>query len=72
MIVRGRCTRKTVGFTLDKYYTFKKVSDTPELPEDENISDYEVDYYVANDRGRLMAITERYFDKYFVLTDVEV
>lgn len=72
MIFYGRCKRKTVGFTFEKYYSFKKVDHIPPSPEDAYIEDFIVDYYVANDRGRLMAISQEYFDKYFDISDAEV
>lgn len=71
MIVYGKCIRKTVGFTEGRQYSFKKLIDEVAFPEDEYLSDMDIEFYVANDRGRVMAITSEFFDKYFEMTSVE-
>lgn len=71
MIVNARCIKKTVGFTEGRYYSFKKLCGEPAFPEDEYLDDLEIEFYVANDRGRIMAISTEFFDKYFEMTGVE-
>lgn len=71
MVVFGKCIKKTVGFSLDKHYSFKKIMGVSPFAEDEYLADKDFDYYVANDSGRIMVISEEYFNKYFELTGVE-
>jgi hypothetical protein len=71
MIVYGKCIRKTVGFTEGRHYSFKKLIEEVAFPEDEYLSDIDIEFYVANDRGRIMAITSEFFDKHFEMTSVE-
>lgn len=71
MIVYGRCIKRTVGFTEGRHYSFKKLTGQPVFPEDEYLDDLDIEFYVANDNGRIMAISEDYFDKYFEMTGVE-
>lgn len=68
VILHGRNINKVPGFTEDKVYKFYK---QPITPEDEYLSDFDIEFYVENDKGRVMAVTSDFFDDNFEMMKVE-
>ena len=68
IILYGRNRHKVYGFTEDKVYKFYK---DPIIPEDDDISDFDIEFYVEDDKGRVRAVTSDFFDDNFEMMKVE-